>query len=139
MVVEQVEMAYQLQKDAEQFRIFIPLLFRICIYFTTLKNSMQQDVCGQCLDNYINSNRCLCENIKNVYVMSENILCVINMSVYPQSYEEERRLRSELELRSQRLTLELADTKQQIQEGDFRRDNYPNIKRCVSLCGKMRL
>uniref|UniRef100_A0A7N8XMS5 Progesterone immunomodulatory binding factor 1 n=1 Tax=Mastacembelus armatus TaxID=205130 RepID=A0A7N8XMS5_9TELE len=45
------------------------------------------------------------------------------------SYEEERRLRTELELRSQRLTLELADTKQQIQEGDYRRDNYPNIKR----------
>uniref|UniRef100_G3P5S2 Progesterone immunomodulatory binding factor 1 n=1 Tax=Gasterosteus aculeatus aculeatus TaxID=481459 RepID=G3P5S2_GASAC len=37
--------------------------------------------------------------------------------------------RTELELRSQRLTLELADTKQQIQEGDYRRDNYPAIKR----------
>ncbi|XP_037542125.1 progesterone-induced-blocking factor 1, partial [Nematolebias whitei] len=46
-----------------------------------------------------------------------------------ESYEEERRLRSELELRSQRLTLELADTKQLIQEGDYRRDNYPHIKR----------
>lgn len=60
-----------------------------------------------------------------------NALCNVNVvcSVYPQSYEEERRLRTELELRSQRLTLELADTKQQIQEGDYRRDNYPNIKR----------
>uniref|UniRef100_A0A7N6AA95 Progesterone immunomodulatory binding factor 1 n=1 Tax=Anabas testudineus TaxID=64144 RepID=A0A7N6AA95_ANATE len=46
-----------------------------------------------------------------------------------ESYEEERRLRTELELRSQRLTLELADIKQHIQEGDYRRDNYPNIKR----------
>lgn len=46
-----------------------------------------------------------------------------------ESYEEERRLRSELELRSQRLTLELANTKQQIQEGDYRRENYPKIKR----------
>lgn len=46
-----------------------------------------------------------------------------------ESYEEERRLRTELELRSQRLTLELADTKQQIQAGDFRRDNYPTLKR----------
>ncbi|XP_069000612.1 progesterone-induced-blocking factor 1 [Embiotoca jacksoni] len=45
------------------------------------------------------------------------------------SYEEERRLRTELELRGQRLTLELADTKQQIQEGDYRRENYPKIKR----------
>ncbi|XP_035461523.1 progesterone-induced-blocking factor 1 isoform X2 [Scophthalmus maximus] len=46
-----------------------------------------------------------------------------------QSYEEERRLLAELEGKSQRLILELADTKQQIHEGDYRRDNYPNIKR----------
>lgn len=51
------------------------------------------------------------------------------MKLLMESYEEERRLRAELELRSQRLTLELADTKQHIQEGDYRRDNYPNIKR----------
>nr|XP_040034397.1 LOW QUALITY PROTEIN: progesterone-induced-blocking factor 1 [Gasterosteus aculeatus aculeatus] len=51
------------------------------------------------------------------------------MKALMKSYEEERRLRTELELRSQRLTLELADTKQQIQEGDYRRDNYPAIKR----------
>uniref|UniRef100_A0A3Q3WEM5 Uncharacterized protein n=1 Tax=Mola mola TaxID=94237 RepID=A0A3Q3WEM5_MOLML len=51
------------------------------------------------------------------------------MKALMESYEEERRLRTELELRSQRLTLELADTKQHIQEGDYRRHNYPNIKR----------
>ncbi|XP_068424244.1 progesterone-induced-blocking factor 1 [Clinocottus analis] len=51
------------------------------------------------------------------------------MKALMESYEEERRLRTELELRSQRLTLELADTKQQIQEGDYRRDNYPAMKR----------
>ncbi|XP_075997906.1 progesterone-induced-blocking factor 1 [Genypterus blacodes] len=51
------------------------------------------------------------------------------MRALMESYEEERRLRTELELRSQRLTLELADTKQLIQDGDFRRENYPNIKR----------
>ncbi|KAM4729540.1 progesterone-induced-blocking factor 1 [Anableps anableps] len=51
------------------------------------------------------------------------------MKLLMENYEEERRLRAELELRSQRLTLELADTKQHIQEGDYRRDNYPNIKR----------
>uniref|UniRef100_A0A8K9WXJ6 Progesterone immunomodulatory binding factor 1 n=1 Tax=Oncorhynchus mykiss TaxID=8022 RepID=A0A8K9WXJ6_ONCMY len=45
------------------------------------------------------------------------------------SYEEERRVRSELEIRNQRLTLELADTKGLIQEGDFKRDNYSNVKR----------
>ncbi|KAM8858855.1 progesterone-induced-blocking factor 1 isoform 2-T2 [Spinachia spinachia] len=51
------------------------------------------------------------------------------MRALMESYEEERRLRTELELRSQRLALELADTKQQFQEGDYRRDNYPAIKR----------
>lgn len=50
-----------------------------------------------------------------------------------QSYEEERRLRSELELRCQRLTLDLADTKQHVQEGDYRRDHYPSTKRCVGV------
>ncbi|XP_061692364.1 progesterone-induced-blocking factor 1 [Syngnathoides biaculeatus] len=51
------------------------------------------------------------------------------MKALMESYEDERRLRTELELRSQRLTLELADTKQHIQDGDYRRENYPNIKR----------
>ncbi|XP_048090404.1 progesterone-induced-blocking factor 1 isoform X1 [Alosa alosa] len=46
-----------------------------------------------------------------------------------ESYEEERRLRTELELRSQRLTLELADSKQLIQEGDYKRENYDRIRR----------
>ncbi|XP_029112819.1 progesterone-induced-blocking factor 1 isoform X2 [Scleropages formosus] len=46
-----------------------------------------------------------------------------------ESYEEERRVRSELEIRCQRLTLELADTKQLIQEGDFKRENYSKVKR----------
>ncbi|KAM9845820.1 progesterone-induced-blocking factor 1-like [Aulostomus maculatus] len=46
-----------------------------------------------------------------------------------QSYEEERQLRAELELRNQRLILQLADTKQQVQEGDYRQENYPRLKR----------
>uniref|UniRef100_A0A6Q2Z8X1 Progesterone immunomodulatory binding factor 1 n=1 Tax=Esox lucius TaxID=8010 RepID=A0A6Q2Z8X1_ESOLU len=46
-----------------------------------------------------------------------------------ESYEEERRVRSELEIRSQRLTLELADTKLLIQEGDYKRENYSKVKR----------
>ncbi|XP_016109298.1 progesterone-induced-blocking factor 1-like [Sinocyclocheilus grahami] len=45
------------------------------------------------------------------------------------SYEEERRARSELEIRCQRVMLELADTKQLIQEGDYKRENYDKIKR----------
>ncbi|CAL1577649.1 unnamed protein product [Knipowitschia caucasica] len=46
-----------------------------------------------------------------------------------ESYEEERRLRAELEIRCQKLTLDLADTKQLIQEGDYRKENYPTIRR----------
>uniref|UniRef100_A0A8C6Q5V0 Progesterone immunomodulatory binding factor 1 n=1 Tax=Nothobranchius furzeri TaxID=105023 RepID=A0A8C6Q5V0_NOTFU len=63
------------------------------------------------------------------YLTEELELHRNKMKVLMESYDEERRLRSELELRSQRLTLELADTKQLIQEGDYRRDNYPNIQR----------
>ncbi|XP_066516109.1 progesterone-induced-blocking factor 1 isoform X2 [Hoplias malabaricus] len=46
-----------------------------------------------------------------------------------ESYEEERRARSELEIRCQRVTLDLADTKQLIQEGDYKRQNYDKVKR----------
>ncbi|XP_068038416.1 progesterone-induced-blocking factor 1 [Anomalospiza imberbis] len=45
-----------------------------------------------------------------------------------ESYEDERRSRSELEVRCQRLTLELADTKQLIQQGDYRQQNYEKVK-----------
>ncbi|KAK6487169.1 progesterone-induced-blocking factor 1 isoform X1 [Huso huso] len=46
-----------------------------------------------------------------------------------ESYNEERRIRSELEVRCQRLTLDLADTKQLIQQGDYKRENYDKVKR----------
>nr|XP_006129118.1 progesterone-induced-blocking factor 1 [Pelodiscus sinensis] len=45
-----------------------------------------------------------------------------------ESYEDERRSRSEVEVRCQRLTLELADTKQMIQQGDYRQENYDKVK-----------
>ncbi|NXN21246.1 PIBF1 factor, partial [Nycticryphes semicollaris] len=45
-----------------------------------------------------------------------------------ESYEDERKNRSELEVRCQRLTLELADTKQMIQQGDYRQENYDKVK-----------
>ncbi|KAK2513746.1 Pibf1 [Columba livia] len=45
-----------------------------------------------------------------------------------ESYEDEMRNRSELEVRCQRLTLELADTKQMIQQGDYRQENYDKVK-----------
>ncbi|KAG8541468.1 hypothetical protein GDO81_028978, partial [Engystomops pustulosus] len=46
-----------------------------------------------------------------------------------ESYEEERRCRSELDTRCQRLTLQLSDTKQLIHQGDFRIENYDKVKR----------
>ncbi|XP_041055305.1 progesterone-induced-blocking factor 1 [Carcharodon carcharias] len=45
-----------------------------------------------------------------------------------ESYESERRTRSDLEVRCQRLTLELADTKQLIQQADYKRENYDRVK-----------
>ncbi|XP_069826713.1 progesterone-induced-blocking factor 1 isoform X2 [Dendropsophus ebraccatus] len=45
-----------------------------------------------------------------------------------ESYEEERRCRSELDTRCQRLTLQLADTKQLIHQGDFKIENYDKVK-----------
>ncbi|XP_062422896.1 progesterone-induced-blocking factor 1 isoform X2 [Rhea pennata] len=45
-----------------------------------------------------------------------------------ENYEEERRIRSDLEVRCQRLTLELADTKRMIQQGDYRQENYDTVK-----------
>ncbi|CAH2223875.1 Hypothetical predicted protein [Pelobates cultripes] len=45
-----------------------------------------------------------------------------------ESYEEERRCRSELEIRYQRLALQLADTKQLIHQGDYKLENYDKVK-----------
>ncbi|XP_011216907.1 progesterone-induced-blocking factor 1 isoform X5 [Ailuropoda melanoleuca] len=45
-----------------------------------------------------------------------------------ESYVEDRRNYSELQIRCQRLALELADTKQLIQQGDYRQENYDRVK-----------
>lgn len=45
-----------------------------------------------------------------------------------ETYEEDRRNYSELQNRCQRLALELADTKQLIQQGDYRQENYDKVK-----------
>ncbi|XP_078077699.1 progesterone-induced-blocking factor 1 [Mustelus asterias] len=45
-----------------------------------------------------------------------------------ESYESERRTRSDLEVRCQRLILELADTKQLVQQADYKRENYDRVK-----------
>ncbi|XP_038166597.1 progesterone-induced-blocking factor 1 isoform X1 [Arvicola amphibius] len=45
-----------------------------------------------------------------------------------ETYEEDRRNNSELQIRCQRLALELADTKQLVQQGDYRQENYDRVK-----------
>lgn len=45
-----------------------------------------------------------------------------------ETYEEARRNHSELLTRCQRLALELADTKQLVQQGDYRQENYDKVK-----------
>lgn len=45
-----------------------------------------------------------------------------------ETYEEDRRNYSQLQIRCQRLALELADTKQLIQQGDYRQENYDKVK-----------
>ncbi|XP_021114332.1 progesterone-induced-blocking factor 1 isoform X1 [Heterocephalus glaber] len=45
-----------------------------------------------------------------------------------ETYEEDRRNYSELQIRCQRLALELADTKQLIRQGDYRQENYDKVK-----------
>ncbi|XP_048657202.1 progesterone-induced-blocking factor 1 [Marmota marmota marmota] len=53
-----------------------------------------------------------------------------------ETYEEDRRNYSELQIRCQRLALELADTKQLIQQGDYRQENYDKVKR-IGICEGM--
>ncbi|KAI5269219.1 progesterone-induced-blocking factor 1 isoform X1 [Manis pentadactyla] len=45
-----------------------------------------------------------------------------------ETYEEDRRNYSDLQVRCQRLALELADTRQLIQQGDYRQENYDKVK-----------
>ncbi|KAB0343406.1 hypothetical protein FD754_020332 [Muntiacus muntjak] len=52
----------------------------------------------------------------------------LSIPEYVSTYEEDRRNYSELQIRCQRLALELADTKQLIQQGDYRQENYDKVK-----------
>ncbi|NWI45769.1 PIBF1 factor, partial [Picathartes gymnocephalus] len=66
--------------------------------------------------------------MKKEGVAEELSACRSQLKCLTESYEDERRSRSELEVRCQRLTLELADTKQLIQQGDYRQENYDKVK-----------
>ncbi|XP_019647382.1 PREDICTED: progesterone-induced-blocking factor 1-like [Branchiostoma belcheri] len=57
----------------------------------------------------------------NVYLSTVHFSCMQNLKV-------EKQGRSDAEVKCQRLTLELADTKSQIQQGDYKRENYDRVK-----------
>uniref|UniRef100_A0A8C1V040 Progesterone immunomodulatory binding factor 1 n=1 Tax=Cyprinus carpio TaxID=7962 RepID=A0A8C1V040_CYPCA len=85
----------------------------------------QKQVLALCLDYSSNYSR-----MKTGTVLLRKRSLEVGINKYSrQLYEEERRARSELEIRCQRLALELADTKQLIQDGDYKRENYKKIKR----------
>ncbi|XP_043929104.1 progesterone-induced-blocking factor 1-like [Protopterus annectens] len=67
--------------------------------------------------------------VKNSSQLEDLSSCKDQLKAVMESYEDERRMRSELEIRCLRLTLELADTKQLIQQGDYKKENYDKIKR----------
>ncbi|XP_069495990.1 progesterone-induced-blocking factor 1 [Ambystoma mexicanum] len=54
--------------------------------------------------------------------------CKRELKSLMECYGDERKSRSDLEVRCQRLTLELADTKQLIQRGDYKQENYDKVK-----------
>ncbi|XP_014422439.2 progesterone-induced-blocking factor 1 isoform X2 [Camelus ferus] len=57
--------------------------------------------------------------------LSEN---KVQLKQLTETYEEDHRNYSELQIRCQRLALELADTKQLIKQGDYRQENYDKVK-----------
>lgn len=77
----------------------------------------------QPLKNKINDLR-----VRNEKQSEELNGCKQQLKNITQSYEEEKRNRSELDTRCQRLTLQLADTKQLIHQGDYKIENYDKVK-----------
>ncbi|XP_064360836.1 progesterone-induced-blocking factor 1 isoform X2 [Dromaius novaehollandiae] len=73
------------------------------------------------------------KELNDLQVKKESLMEELNgyksqLKCLTESYEDERRIRSDLEVRCQRLTLELADTKRMIQQGDYRQENYGKVK-----------
>ncbi|XP_053419815.1 progesterone-induced-blocking factor 1 isoform X3 [Nycticebus coucang] len=71
----------------------------------------------------------ICElQVKKNYLAEELSTNKDHLKQLTETYEEDRRNYSELQIRCQRLALELADTKQLIQQGDYRQENYDKVK-----------
>ncbi|XP_045143098.1 progesterone-induced-blocking factor 1 [Echinops telfairi] len=71
----------------------------------------------------------VCELQKKKHDLSEELSAHKDqLKQLTEIHEEERRNCSELQNRCQRLALELADTKQLIQQGDYRQENYDKVK-----------
>ncbi|XP_036313054.1 progesterone-induced-blocking factor 1 isoform X2 [Pipistrellus kuhlii] len=66
--------------------------------------------------------------VKKSYLSEELTENKSQLKQLTETYEEDRRNYSELQNKCQRLALELADTKQLIQQGDYRQENYDKVK-----------
>ncbi|NXJ75658.1 PIBF1 factor, partial [Trogon melanurus] len=82
------------------------------------------------IPEYVSVSSVVCIGLKYSHILdlAGVELTFFHSSLNLTSYEDERRNRSELEVRCQRLTLELADTKQMIQRGNYRQENYDKVK-----------
>uniref|UniRef100_W5MZY0 Progesterone immunomodulatory binding factor 1 n=1 Tax=Lepisosteus oculatus TaxID=7918 RepID=W5MZY0_LEPOC len=111
--LELTEEQYSQLKELPEDQLSIPEYVSVRFYETV--HPLRTEV-----NEYKTKNRSLSEDLNNYRSQLQSVM---------ESYEEERRMRSELEIRSQRLALELADTKQLIQQGDYKRENYDKVKR----------
>ncbi|NXX91871.1 PIBF1 factor, partial [Centropus bengalensis] len=110
--LELTEDCYEKLKSLPEDQLSIPEY--VSIRFYEVVHSLRKDLCEV--------------QMKKEGLTEELSGCKSQLKSLTESYEEERRNRSELEVRCQRLTLELADTKQMIQQGDYRQENYDKVK-----------
>ena len=71
---------------------------------------------------------CHARKDKSVFVWETfNLICVYQMLL--KEFSEEKQKHNKLQLQHQKLTLELADTKSQVHQGDYKIENYDIVKR----------
>ncbi|XP_078204480.1 progesterone-induced-blocking factor 1 isoform X7 [Callithrix jacchus] len=94
----------------------------VSVRFYELVNPLKKEICElQVKRNFLAEE--LSTNKDQLKQLTEGVL--EGRSV---TYEEDRKNYSEVQIRCQRLALELADTKQLIQQGDYRQENYDKVK-----------
>nr|XP_004651078.2 progesterone-induced-blocking factor 1 [Jaculus jaculus]XP_045001453.1 progesterone-induced-blocking factor 1 [Jaculus jaculus]XP_045001454.1 progesterone-induced-blocking factor 1 [Jaculus jaculus] len=110
--LELTEEQYSKLKSFPEDQLSIPEY--VSIRFYELVSPLRKEICAlqmrrSSLNEELNANK---EQLKQL----------------TETYEEDRRNYSELQNRCQRLALELADTKQLIQQGDYRQENFDKVK-----------